>query len=242
MDITKVFKSDDLHIYLNISYAEFYIPMYYFDSRWAIRGSGTISVLGLFNIGLFENGKLKEIKFMNLPTTIELEVYDEEERTLSFEGSPDTKCLVLKYLNGQKLMESTTIEDSENAQTFLDIIVKGKLPPTIPYSKVLTVWTKNQELNNVNFGVPSSILEMILAVAYRDKNNMEKKFSTVIGLHPETSEYDYKMAKIREICQYASTFTAMTFEDINAMITTSVNRTRENKYEMESPVEKIIKY
>lgn len=242
MDLTKVFRSDDRDIYLNISYCEFYIPMYYFDSKWAIRGTDTIKVLGLFNVGLFENGNFKEMKFLNLPTTIELHNYDEEERTVSFEGSPDTKCLVLKYLNGQKIMEATTIEDSENAQTFLDIIVKGKIPPTVPYNKVLTIWMKNQELNKVNFGVPSSTLEMILAVAFRDKNNMEKKFSTVIGAHPETSEYDYKMAKIREICQYASTFTAMTFEDINSMITTSVNRTRENKYEMESPVEKIIKY
>lgn len=242
MNISKVFRSDDKNIYLNISYCEFYIPTYYFDSKWAIRLTNTIKVLGLFNVGLFEGGELKEIKFLNLPTTIELENYDEEERTISFEGSPDTKCIVLKYLNGQKIMESTTIEDSENAQSFLDIIIKGKIPPTVPYSKVLTIWSKNQELNNVNFGVPSSTLEMILAVAFRDKNNMEKKFSTVIGTNPETSEYDYKMAKIREICQYASTFTAMTFEDINSMITTSINRTRENKYEMESPVEKIIKY
>ena len=139
-------------------------------------------------------------------------------------------------------MESSTIEDSSSSEMYLDIILKGKVPQSIPYTKVLNVWIKNQTLNKVSFGVPSAVLEMILAVCYRDKNNMEQKFSTVIGKDLNVSEWDYKMAKIREICQYASTFSAMTFEDINAMITTSVNRTREKRYEMESPVEKIIKY
>jgi hypothetical protein len=49
------------------------------------------------------------------------------------------------------------------------------------------------------------------------------------------------MASIRQICQYASTFTALWFEDFDAMVTTSLNRTRENKPEANSPLEKIIK-
>jgi hypothetical protein len=64
----------------------------------------------------------------------------------------------------------------------------------------------------------------------------------VIGKDISVSPYDYSMANIRKICQYGSTFTAMTFEDINSMITVSVNRTREKKNEMESPIEKIIKF
>ena len=50
------------------------------------------------------------------------------------------------------------------------------------------------------------------------------------------------MASIREICRYTSTFTAMTFEDIDSMVTSSVNRTRQNIPEPISPVETTIKY
>lgn len=237
-----VFRTDDRYIYLNIPYCEFYIPLDYFDSKWATKLSDTIRTLGLFNVGIFEKGELKDIKLLNLPTMIELFTYETENRSITFKNSENVNCMVLKYFKDQKIMESSTIEDSQNAEKYLDIIIKGKVPSTIPYSKSLPIWMKNQRLNNVNFGVPSAVLEMILAVCYRDKNHMEKKFSTVIGKDPNVSEYDYKMAKIREICQYASTFSAMTFEDINSMITTSVNRTRENKEEMVSPVEKIIKY
>lgn len=237
-----IFRSDDRYIYLNVQYCEFYVPMSYFDSKWMVQLSDTIKGLGLFNIGIFENGELKDIRLLNLPTSVEFFVYDTERRTMNFKGEENVQCLVLKYIKDQKIMESSTIEDSSSSEMYLDIILKGKVPPSIPYTKVLNVWIKNQTLNKVSFGVPSAVLEMILAVCYRDKNNMEQKFSTVIGKDLNVSEWDYKMAKIREICQYASTFSAMTFEDINAMITTSVNRTREKRYEMESPVEKIIKY
>lgn len=237
-----IFRSDDRYIYLNAQYCEFYVPMSYFDSKWMVQLSDTIKGLGLFNIGIFENGELKEIRLLNLPTSVEFFVYDTERRTMNFKGEENVQCLVLKYIKDQKIMEPSTIEDSSSSEMYLDIILKGKVPPSIPYTKVLNVWIKNQTLNKVSFGVPSAVLEMILAVCYRDKNNMEQKFSTVIGKDLNVSEWDYKMAKIREICQYASTFSAMTFEDINAMITTSVNRTREKRYEMESPVEKIIKY
>lgn len=139
-------------------------------------------------------------------------------------------------------MQDSIIVDSDNALTYLDIIMKGKLPTTIPYSKALNMWEKNQELNNVNFSVPSTTLEMILAVSYRDKDHVEKKFATVIGTDPSVSDYDYEMLNIRQICQYASTYTAMTFEDINSMITTSINRDRDKRDEMESPVERVMKF
>ena len=63
----------------------------------------------------------------------------------------------------------------------------------------------------------------------------------VAGKDDNVSDYDYKMASIRQICQYSSTFTALTFEDFDSMVTTSLNRTAEHKSEQESPLEKIIK-
>ena len=55
------------------------------------------------------------------------------------------------------------------------------------------------------------------------------------------NNFDYVMNNIREICQYTSTFTAMTFEDIDAMITTSLNRTKTHSNETFTPIENLIK-
>ena len=97
-------------------------------------------------------------------------------------------------------------------------------------------------MNDVNFGVPSLILEIILGVSYRSKDNTALKFAKIIGSPSyKGSEYDYKMASIREICQYASTFSAITFEDMDSMICASINRERDKKEESYSPVEKLFK-
>lgn len=238
-----VFKSDDNYIYLDIPYCEFYIPNYYFDSKLAETLSRGIKVFGLFNIGIFDASlKLKKISILNIPTRIEIETHDTEIRDVDMGNGDVESCTVVKYYNGQKIMNASVIEDSSNAEEYLYLITKGKVPDNIPYDKTLDVWRKNQELNSVNFGVPSMVLEMILAVAYRDKDNLEKKFATRAGSDLNIGMLDYKMANIRQICQYASTFTAMTFEDVNSMITTSVNRSRENREEMESPVEQVIKF
>lgn len=239
-----VFKNDGKHFILIHPYVEFYIPSSYFNSSkqsYATDYGQTINTIGIFNFGVFTNGK-STIKTMNIPTWIELRIYDSETRVIDLPGNPGTECKVIKYYNGNIIMDSTFIVDSSNAELFLKFVLDGKLPSTIPYTKTLEMWRKNMEMNNVHFGVSSAVLEIVLSSIYRDKNDLTRKFSKVIGKDPEhISEFDYLPASIRKVCQYTSTFTAITFEDMDSMITTSLNRSRENKPETPSPLEAIIK-
>lgn len=239
------FKSDSKYIYLEQDYCEFYIPISYFEgtSGFAEDQGQMIKAMGIFNIGFFENGNLKETRVLNLPSWINLYVYDYELRSVNLPGeSSPVPCKVLKYYHGSKVMDSVIIEDSSNAELYLKFITQGKIPPSVPYDKSLILWRKNQAMTGVKFDVPSVIAELILSASYRDKNDPSRKFAQVIGKDPNNvSQYDYKMASIRQICQYTSTFTAITFEDIDSMITTSLNRCRDKKPEVESPIEKIIK-
>ena len=238
-----VFRSDGNHIYLNIPYCEFYIPMYYFDSsrRYAQDLSDKIKVLGFFNVGIFENGKLKELRTLNLPTNIVINVYDSEMRDVQMSNGEVLQCKVVKYMKDSKIMQSMIFQDDTNAKNMLKFITSGNLPSIVPYSKALEVWRKNQELNDVHLGVSSCYLEIILSVMFRDPNNMSQKFSAIAS-NEGVGDYDYKMGSIRQICQYNSTFTALTYEDMDSMITTSLNKSREKIPERESPVEKIIKF
>lgn len=232
--------------YISLSgaeYCEFYIPMEYFENnKFATDLGSTISTLGIFYVKFFKDGKVIDEKTMSIPTWIKLFVYDYTSDSVELPGyEQKTSCKILKYIKGQNVMESRIIEDSDNAVKYLKFITQGKIPRTIPYEKTLELWWKNQELNGITLGVPSIILELILSVCYRDKNDPSRKFSSIIGKDLSTSQYDYLMMSIRQICQYASTFTALTFEDFDAMVTSSLNKTREKKPEMESPVEKVIK-
>ena len=237
------FKSDGKFIYLDYQHAEFYIPKSYFENRFAEDLGNKINAFGIFEIGFFKDGKLKEMKVLNIPTWMEFTVIDSEDRNVNLQdGEAQTPCKILKYDKGHKVTNATVIEDSANAGTFLSFILKGKVPGIVPYGKTLQLWQKNQRLNKVNLGVPSVIEELVLSVTYRYKQDPAKKFCTVIGADPKgVSEYDYTMNNIRQICQNTSTFTAITFEDIDSMISSSLNRNKKKTYEAKSPLEDLIK-
>jgi hypothetical protein len=138
-------------------------------------------------------------------------------------------------------MRNAIVQESSNVELFINLITKGKIPTTIPYSQVLPMWLKNLNANNVKLGVVSSVLEAIIAQFYRDKAKPENRFAMKIGKDPTTSEYAYKPANIRELCARNSTFAALTFEDMDAMLTSSINIKKLGKEEIDSPLEKILK-
>ena len=53
---------------------------------------------------------------------------------------------------------------------------------------------------------------------------------------------DYATSNMREICAQNSTFAAITYEDMDSMLITSLNRSKLKKAQVESPLERIIKY
>jgi hypothetical protein len=217
--------------------------MYYFDTtrRFAEDLADKINVLGFFNVGVFSNGELKEMRTLNLPTVITIFVGDSELRDVKLSNGDVMQCKVVKYYKGNKIMQSMLFEDDTCSKDYLKYITSGTAPKIIPYSKALSVWQKNQDLNSVNFGVSSLYLELVLSVMYRNPNDLSQKFAKIAS-NDGVSDYDYATASIRQICQYNSTFTALTYEDMDSMITTSLNKSREHKKERPSPVEQVIKY
>lgn len=240
------FRSDNQYIYTNAPYTEFYLPVTYFDpsGNFASDNGQTITTLGIFNVGIFENDKLKEMKLFSVPTWIDLFVEDSEFRDITFEWSDGPiKCKVLKYFKNAKFMSSSVIEEASQLTAFIDVVNSGKVPRCVPYgTQLIDIWWRNQDLNGESLKVPSVILELILSVLSRPRSNKSIKFSTVAGKpDSKVGEFDYMMMRIREICRHTSTFTALTYEDKNAMITTALNRTMDGEPEKDSPVEDIIK-
>lgn len=237
------FESDGKYISPKCEKVEFYIPKSYFDTsnRFAENYGDIIKAIGIFDIGVFDRGNLKEMKVLNLPTWIDFFVVHMEERDVDLPSDGLTPCVILTYLKGQKIMNDSIVQDTDNVAAYLAFITKGKVPSIVPYDKSIDIWRKNQSMNNGNFGVRPEIEELILGTSYRWKENPNIKFSHVIGKDLKVSQYDYVMNNLRQICQYTSTFNGLTFEDMDTMITTSLNRTRNKGEEVYSPVEVLLK-
>ena len=238
-----ILSSDGKNIVLEDAYMELYIPEYFFKPayKFAEDLGDKYNLFGIVNVGIFSGGKLSYIDTLNCPANIMINVFEMEYREVVL---PDgkTPCRVVKYYKKNKLFKNFIVKDSTNAQLFLRSIIYGKLPSTIPYSHSAQFWDKNQSMNDVSFGVPSIIEEVVLRVIYRNPLNLAQTFAEVAGLpNIKVDDYGYKMVSVRTVCQYASTFSAITFEDFDGMVTTSLNREREHRSEVASPVEDLFR-
>lgn len=236
-------KDDGENIVFTGNYLEMYIPDSYFESKLAEEFGNSIRVFGLFNIRVFdEKNKPMKLETLNVPTMIYIHPSEVEKKELQLIDDGEVeKYRVAKFYKGNIIMQNSVPQDASNVELFLKILTTGKVPKTIPYSQVLRIWQRNLDLNGVKLGVTSTILEIIIAEIYRNKKKPEERFAKLIGKDPSVSEYAYRTANIREICARNSTFAALTFEDMDQMIISSLNINKYNKEESESPIEKIIK-
>jgi hypothetical protein len=242
------FIKDGDYIYINKPYVEVYIPMDLFDDPdknstiSSIYGDG-ISTLGLFNMRFFDSveDNIKRDSFdiltFNYPNTIETFPSEYEENVSLVICGIEDKYMILKYLKGDILMRSSTPRSSVNCEKFLNLIMKGKIPLTIDPINVFKTWIRNFEINNVNPGVPSVILQIIISEMYRNKNNPIEQFRKIAG---KGNKKDYVAYNMNEVSSNTSILAALAFERFGDKLVSCLNMTKEGTKQIKSPIEKVL--
>lgn len=230
----------DGKIYCN-DYMEIYIPREYFESNSAVNEGGSIMTIGILYTRSFPEGKEGKIQLMNLPTIINLMIYEFEYETITVHGTL-LDVMTLRYPKDSYILHQTVANGREVAEAFLESILYGKLPKTLNYAKVIDIWWKNLEISGVSFKVPSKIYEMIIASIYRNPHNNKERYGQLYARQDNPSGYDYKTGNVRDIVKNLSTFSGMVFEDISTMISNGISNARDNTEEAVSPLEKVIHY
>ena len=220
-----------------------YIPEDFFEKRLASDVGSYVSVFGLLEAEMFKGDKSLGVEILNMPSMIEIFPSSMEPETLTLTGKAEDKerYMVATFYNGDTFTNVNVRQDSTNVELFFKMMTGGKILKSIPYEKILGVWQKNLSLNGISLGVPSTVLEIIIREIYRDPTNPEYTFSHLYNRNPKIDTRDYRSANIREVCARNSNFAAITFEDMDQMINTSINTTTFKKSQTVSPVEKIIK-
>lgn len=237
-------KKDDKMIF-NGDYLEAYIPDKLFKKGLNEVLGDKVTVLGIFNFktgdknGDMSKSKLYTFKFPTMMLTKPLSIEDREFALTKESGVQKYK--VLKYANGDQMMTTLQVVTSiDNVEKFVNLLIDGNLPNTLKYSDILDLFLKNMSINKQNLGVTALILSVVISEIYRYKYDMSSPFRKIIGKGKAT-ELDYETANARTVCANNSTFSALTFEDPNTMLVTSINKHRYNRKENYSPVEKIIR-
>lgn len=222
-------------------YIEIYIPKYYFDSKLAVNNGASIQTFGLLYTRTFIAGNAEPFKLFNVPVVINLMLYESREETINI-NDVSIDVVTLQYPKDSYIMHQTIPNGRALAESFLAMVLAGKLPKSLSYSKLVDVWWKNLEIAGVSFKVPSKIFEMVLAAIYRNPHNPKERYGQLYGRSNNPSEYGYKADNVRSVVKYLSTFSGITFEDIGTMITSGINNSLEGVEEPVSPLEKIIHY
>lgn len=243
--MTTEFKKTDNDIVFIGNYMEVYIPYFYFEKNIAELIGDHFRTFGLLNFRTFadiDGTKPFKLRTFNIP--VEILTYPSggyDEKKLDLVGNGEEKYYVAKYYNGDILCKSKLVASKLSFRSFLEILIAGKLPPTLPYDRVMDIWQKNFELSDVNFNIPDVIKEIVITQLYRSKKDISIPFSHVIGKNPNTSPYDYQTASPREIVKVSSTYAGLAFEDFNQMAISGINNSKSNKEENKSPMEAILK-
>lgn len=229
-----IFTGDELHVY---------IPESYFAKKLAVDQGSSLFVFGLMNCQMFKSGKpVGKFEILNLPTMITMFPTVIEPETTSFtKGQEPERYQVAKFYNGDTFTNVNIPQDTDYVDTMISILTSGKLLDTVPYDKILSVWQKNLDIQGVNLGVPSNVLEIIIREIYRDPKKPQQNFAMKLNKESNVSMLDYRGASIREVCALNSTFAGMTYEYMDQMINSGINNSAYRKSQSDSPIEKIIK-
>jgi hypothetical protein len=243
----KIFKQVKDTLFLDVPYAEVYLLNDYFDNKIASIEGNSVITLGLFSFGTFPNDLAKEsdrvLRQLILPTSVQISfsrMY-RAEKQLKKELEPESYTVLCLEKGDVFLNDINCIINTENAMKFINLLHGGKLPKDIPYDKILATYQEALSLNGASIDVPSLVLEFIISELYRSKVSFDRPFRMDAG-KGKSSMYEYKATSIKNLPSFNSTFTALSFEDINQSIVSSVERTRTGSDENISPVEKTIKY
>lgn len=238
----------DGKIVVNVDHAEAYIPDDVFGSDESAAsiayeyGEG-FKIFGIFNIRLAlkaDDDILKcPLRTFNFPNMIETYPAASETRTMALmPGDDEQKYRVFIYRQGDIMMDAVMTKSAGNCTKFLNAFSAGKLPNTLPYNDILTIWHKNFETNDLSPACPSMYMQAMIAEKCRCKNDISKSFRKVYG--KDMTRSDYITTNMRGTTAHASVFAALSFEDFGRMLGTSVNMTRRQLPQSISPIEKTL--
>ena len=243
-------KEQNNAIYVDTFAMEVYLPFDYTEK--AYRGNSYYSILGT-KVRFFCVGNMrfyKDQKQMDNPLTVKchalgfpmMVVSDPSEidvREVQYsKNGPVRMCIVLTYYKGDALIENCNcIKSTDNPMIVLARLEGGKFNHISPMV-ANGILSDVQSMNNVKLRIPTEVEEIFVAERYRDPANPAQKARFAEKLPADDSYVTYNM---RQDAMKTTTYQAVTHEDINTSLISSINRKNDGIVDEATVMERIVR-
>lgn len=195
----------------------YFVPENYFETNIAEVFGDTISLLGIFDYAVYDkNGKIIKQGLFKLPTVFECKPSSVTKETLTLKGyDAETKYRALHFIRGDELMCSLDLVMSvDNAEKFTTMLMRSKLPESIPYDELQNLIQANADMNDLNYKISPQLYGILISVLCRDPKDMTRSFR----LSGDKNMTNYKSISILKVPKYVSPYTAITSENADESI------------------------
>lgn len=218
-----------------------YIPENYFDTKaatWTGEGCSTLGILVIeFVVG---EGKPKAFS-LDIPLNVNIPSFRDKTKISKDFGNGKLDYVGLHLAKNDKLTNSSRhIQTLDSIIDFLNLFNNGKLPTSINYSELPQILKDSIQMNGMSTGVSSNMIEVMTAELSRLEKDETYPFRIQAGR--TGAEKGYSFIGVKQLAEKTSVFSAVSFENINKAIRTSVERTRDKTEQYESPIEEIMYY
>lgn len=248
---TTILRTEKERILVNCYAIDVFIPPEYVGSEY--RGTPYYSVIGnqvkyfagLCNMRIYRNEKefnnplTTKTYPLGIPISVICRPSDIDPRDVQFTKSgPIRKRIVLTFYKNDEFMSNTNvIANSAHMMIILGRIEGGKLdaiPPRVLYS----IMRDAEKMNYMNLRISDEELQAFIAERFRDPDNPSRRLRHSDVDEDSDRTLSYRM---RVDAMQTTTFQAITHEDINNSLITSVNRKRKGIVNEPTAVERIVR-
>jgi len=214
----------------------FYVPDTYFDRGDAFVVGEFINLIGIFDYSVFDkNGKNNGLHRFNFPTAFlaKPSTVDKQKQIKLTKSQPPTDYRLLRFKKGDAVVVSVKVPQSnDNIEAFYKIFLYGKLPRTIPITKLQEYFVNNIALNGSDYGVNLQMFGFIFSEMCRDPNNLSKAFRNTKYTDPTA----YTMISIMDLPKYISPNQSIGSQNWDTALVGAIT----NPTNVESPLEKLL--
>lgn len=247
----QTFRLDKEKAYVDAYAMEYYIPHHMIDKMY--RGykyyelAGTkVKFFGVGNMRFFSSEKEMEDPFsikvhtLGIPMMLTCEPDTIEVRDIKFtKGGKPRKSVVLTFYRGSVFVDNLNLlQNGNNIMVLMTLIESGKLDNVLP-DEAAEIFRDVQVMNKAKLRIPPEEEEIMISERYRDATNHMKKARYHEGKFSSPDEI--VSLNMRQEAMKSTTYQAITHEDINTSLISSVNRKRAGIVDEPTPSEAVVR-